>query len=90
MLILTRKVLQSIKIGDEIIVKLLEVKGKQVRLGVEAPPGLHIDREEVYERKQLEKALYASRTTLDLSGGAGPDDAFLEVGTEQCDKEEIV
>ncbi len=54
MLILTRKVGESIKIGDDIRVIVLEVKGSQVRLGVEAPKEKAIYREEVYERVQRE------------------------------------
>ena len=46
MLILTRKVDQSIVIGDHIKVTVIEIRGRQVRLGIEAPPGLLILREE--------------------------------------------
>lgn len=54
MLILTRKVGESIKIGDDIRVIVLEVKGSQVRLGVDAPREKAIYREEIYERIQQE------------------------------------
>ncbi len=54
MLILTRKVGESIKIGDDVRVTVLEVRGSQVRLGVEAPKQKAIYREEVYERIQRE------------------------------------
>ena len=51
MLILTRRVGESIKISDNITVVVLGVKGSQVRLGIEAPKGVAVDREEIAERK---------------------------------------
>ena len=48
MLILTRKLGEAIAIGDDIKVYLFEVKGKQIRIGIEAPPHISIHREEVY------------------------------------------
>lgn len=56
MLILTRKVGELIRIGDVITVRVLEVRGGQVRLGVEAPPDVRIFREEVYRAIQAEEA----------------------------------
>ena len=50
MLILTRKVGQSIMVGDEITVTVLGVKGNQVRVGVNAPNDVAVHREEIYER----------------------------------------
>ena len=50
MLILTRKVGETMVIGDAITVKLLDVKGKQVRLGIEAPADVTVHREEVAQR----------------------------------------
>ena len=50
MLTLTRKVGESICIGDEIKVVVKEVKGKQVRLGIVAPRDIYVCREELYER----------------------------------------
>ncbi len=48
MLILTRKLGESIAIGDEIRIHLLDVKGTKVRIGIEAPRGVCILREELY------------------------------------------
>jgi carbon storage regulator len=48
MLILTRKLGETIAIGDDVKIHLLEVKGKQVRIGVEAPPHVVVHREEIY------------------------------------------
>jgi len=50
MLILTRRTGETITIGDDIRVRILAVKGMQVRIGVEAPPNVAIHREEIYER----------------------------------------
>jgi carbon storage regulator len=52
MLILTRKVGELIRIGDEVTIRVLEVRGSQVRLGVEAPAHVRIFREEVYRAIQ--------------------------------------
>ncbi|MCL6624564.1 MAG: carbon storage regulator CsrA [Fimbriimonadales bacterium] len=50
MLVLTRKVNQSIMIGDEIEIVVLEVRGEQVRLGIRAPKHVEVHRKEVYEQ----------------------------------------
>jgi carbon storage regulator len=52
MLILTRKVGELIRIGDAVTVRVLEVRGSQVRLGVDAPSEVRIFREEVYRAMQ--------------------------------------
>jgi carbon storage regulator len=52
MLILTRKVGEMIRIGDAVIIRVLEVRGSQVRLGVDAPTDVRIFREEVYRAAQ--------------------------------------
>ena len=50
MLILTRRVGETIIIDDDIEVTVLSVKGKQVRLGIKAPEDIAVHREEIYER----------------------------------------
>jgi len=50
MLVLTRKVHQSIVIGDEIEVVVLEVRGEQVRIGIKAPKTVSVHRKEIYEQ----------------------------------------
>ncbi len=55
MLILTRRPHESIRLGSRIRITVLGFKGNQVRIGIEAPPDVSIDREEIWERKQLEK-----------------------------------
>jgi len=56
MLILTRKLGEAITIGDQVQIKVLSIKGGQVRLGVEAPDSVRINREEVYLKMVAEQA----------------------------------
>lgn len=56
MLSFTRKVGQTIRIGDEIRVTVKEVRGRQIRLVIEAPRDLPVHREEVYEQIVAENA----------------------------------
>jgi carbon storage regulator len=54
MLILTRRAHESIRIGSRVRITVLGFKGSQVRLGIEAPSDVVVDREEIWERKQQE------------------------------------
>jgi len=55
MLILTRRVGETLMIGDEVSVTVLGVKGNQVRIGVNAPRDVSVHREEIYERIKNEQ-----------------------------------
>ena len=55
MLILTRRTGENLRIGDDIEIKVLEMKGSQIRLGIQAPKHVTVHREEVYQRIQSEK-----------------------------------
>jgi carbon storage regulator len=54
MLILTRRVGETLMVGDEVTITVLAVKGNQVRLGVNAPKHVAVHREEIYERIRKE------------------------------------
>jgi carbon storage regulator len=49
-LIFTRRIGEEIRIGDDIRVRIIDIKGKQVRLGIDAPPEVIVHREEIYLR----------------------------------------
>lgn len=55
MLILTRRPGETLTIGDDITVTVLGIKGRQIRLGVNAPKDVEVHREEIYQRIQKEK-----------------------------------
>ena len=55
MLILTRRVGESLMIGDDVNVTVLGIKGNQVRIGVDAPKDVAVHREEIYQRIQNEQ-----------------------------------
>jgi len=55
LLILSRKPGEEIRIGDEITIAVLGIKGQQIRIGIQAPKHIIVDRSEVWERKQAEK-----------------------------------
>ena len=65
MLILTRRVGESLMIGDNVTVTVLGVKGNQVRVGVEAPKDVAVYRRELYERIRTAKAAPAEHTNGD-------------------------
>jgi carbon storage regulator len=65
MLILTRRPGESVKIGDDITVTVLGVRGNQLRLGFTAPQNVAVHREEVYERIRSERLAHVSQA---LSG----------------------
>ena len=65
MLVLSRRINQSIKIGDDIEIMIIEVRGDQVRVGVSAPRDIAVHRKEIYVQIQQENVKAA-----DPSGGA--------------------
>lgn len=66
MLVLTRKLGENIRIGDNVKITVLEVRSGQVKLGIEAPPEVKVHREEIYARIQEENR---------RAGGPRPDAA---------------
>ncbi len=68
MLILTRKLGESITIGDDIKVSVLGIRGRQVRLGIEAPAKVVVHREEIYVKIQEENRKASKTMKGDLLG----------------------
>lgn len=71
MLILTRKLGESIAIGDDVVITILDVKGKQVRLGIQAPGHTAVHRQEIYQRIQEENREAARAGLSDWNLAAG-------------------
>ncbi|MFK7858738.1 MAG: carbon storage regulator CsrA [Granulosicoccus sp.] len=69
MLILSRRTDESIVIGDEVTITILSVKGKQVRIGITAPPDVSVHREEIYQRIQAgDPEATATETSTETDG----------------------
>ncbi|MDH5542377.1 MAG: carbon storage regulator CsrA [Nitrospinota bacterium] len=66
MLVLTRKMGESINIGDNIVIQIMEVNGRTVRIGIEAPKSMSIHREEVYRKIQEENRLASAWQATNL------------------------
>ena len=65
MLVLTRREDESIMIGDDIVVKVLDLKENQVKIGIVAPKSVAVHRQEIYEAIQAENAQAAAPGQLD-------------------------
>jgi carbon storage regulator len=50
MLVLTRRVGEAVRVGEDILVTIVSLKGKEIRIGISAPKDLAVHREEIYER----------------------------------------
>lgn len=67
MLILTRKSGEAIKLGDEITITIVEVRGNQVRIGIQAPRTIPVHRYELYEKIRAENILAARLSVEDFN-----------------------
>ena len=82
MLVLTRKTGEAIVIDDNIKITIVQIKGKQVRIGVEAPKETKIHREEIYQAIQEENkaAIHSLAKTLPRIGKAKKEDDVKKTG----------
>ncbi|MBY0586065.1 carbon storage regulator CsrA [bacterium] len=71
MLVLSRQLDESIMIGDDIVITLVDIRGDKIRLGIAAPPNVPIHRQEVYESIQREnmQAAFVERQLGEPVGG---------------------
>lgn len=67
MLVLTRKLGETIVIGDNIVIKVVDIHGKQIRLGIEAPTEISIFRGEIYDRIKEENKAASYGNSKNLS-----------------------
>lgn len=66
MLVLTRKSGEAIKVGDDVTVTIVEIRGNQVRLGIQAPHHVVVHRSELYDRIRIENIRAASVSIEDF------------------------
>jgi carbon storage regulator len=82
-LIFTRRVGEEIRINDDIRVRIIDIKGKQVRLGIEAPPEIIVHREEIYLRIN-------ENNFKNLEAGSNGDNVTEANGPAEIDQEEEI
>jgi carbon storage regulator len=82
MLLLTRKLGENIRIGDDVKITIVEVKGNHVKLGIDAPPSVKVHREEIYERIQQEnRRAQALRAAAEGDGTPNGETGTARPGT---------
>lgn len=88
MLILTRRVGETIVIGDDVIVTVLGIKGNQVRIGINAPKDVSVHREEIYQRIQQEKNTSPKQEEAAPVAAAAPVRKKRESKTEKLESKD--
>ena len=86
MLVLSRQKDESIMIGDEVEITIVDVRGDKVRLGITAPKSIPVHRREIYDAIQREKAQKASE--VDAGNNHGPADKAEDSVHKKSDKSE--
>ncbi|MAD60805.1 MAG: carbon storage regulator [Myxococcales bacterium] len=87
MLTLTRKLGESIRIGDDIVVIVKEIKGKQVRIGIEAPRDVYVCREELFQK--IEEANRSAIYVSSADSNVNPDDSLMALGNLLLSKQRV-
>lgn len=82
MLIITRRIGEKLMIGDDVSIIVLDVKGNQVRIGIDAPREVAVHREEIYHRIQQENSQNAAKD----SGGDGDGDKVNDKDADTDDQ----
>jgi carbon storage regulator len=83
-LVLTRRANQSIMIGDDIVVTVLEVRGDQVRLGIKAPRSIDVHREEIFRQlQQASRDTPATGEVIELSDLDSDDDIEASAASQR-------
>jgi len=68
MLVLTRKAGESIRIGDNIVVKIVDIDNKNIKIGIEAPRSIAVNREEIYQKIQNENKAATHNSDSSVKG----------------------
>jgi len=76
MLILTRRINETLNIGDEVQVTVLGIKGNQVRIGINAPRDVPVHREEIYQRIKREEQRGAASADTEAEEASSEDESF--------------
>ena len=82
MLILTRRAGEALRIGDEIEVTVMAVNGSQVRIGINAPRNIAVDREEIAERKRRDRETLAAGARPAVPNATLSAQAFRQDGAD--------